>query len=137
MNDFIFGTLATDELRLAHERSIRAGIGHQNARSPRDPLPGQAVQVNLSIGPGHSYDHAWVCWTTDGSDPGLDIMNPEAKNRLPMVSTGTEWDTLLWGYRRQFQAILPRQPAGTVVRYCLAAGSQAGPVELADQGRIW
>ncbi len=137
MSDFIFGTLATVELRLAHERAIRAGISHNHARIPRDPLPGQAVRVHLSVGPGHPYDRAWVLWTTDGSDPSLNLSNPRFPNRLPMESTGAEWDTLLWGYRHHFQAALPPQAEGTVVRYCLAAGHQAGPEALADQGQIY
>ena len=137
MNDFIFGTLATDELRLAHERAVRAGISHQQVRMPRDPLPGQAVQVKLSIGPGQPYDRAWVCWTTDGSDPGPNLSDPETRNRLPMESVGSEWDTLLWGYRHQFSAVIPRQPEGTLVRYCLAAGNESGPLQPADLGKIY
>ena len=42
MEDFIFGTLATDALRLAHPRRLRGGITHHYARSPYAPKPGQA-----------------------------------------------------------------------------------------------
>ena len=69
MNDFIFGTLATDELRLALTRNRLAGVTHIQRRNPRDPLPGEAITLELSVGPGQPGDSAWVYWTSDGSDP--------------------------------------------------------------------
>ena len=54
MEDFIFGTLSTDESRLAHLQHTRGGVTHAHKRTPRDPLPGQAVQIHLSLGPSFS-----------------------------------------------------------------------------------
>src|SRR5678816_329027 len=76
MEDFIFGTLSTDAARLNHLTSTRAGITHAHQRSPRDPLPNQAISIDLSIGPTYPYDQGWIYWTNDGSDP-------EGKNGIP------------------------------------------------------
>ena len=69
MEDFIFGTLATDELRIKHLRDTKGGITHNHNRLPRDPLPGQPIQIDLTIGPAYSQNQARIYWTNDGSDP--------------------------------------------------------------------
>ncbi len=121
MDDFIFGTLATDDLRLAHIKARRAGITHNHARTPRDPLPGQPVSLDLTVGPAHLCDQAWIYWTDDGSDPAGEGGVARRGFAAPMEQTGAEWDTLLWGYTRRFRATLPPQPAGTLIRYRIAA----------------
>jgi len=69
MEDFIFGTLATDESRIRHLRDILGGVTHAQKRLPRDPQPGQPTQIFLTLGPSHPQGRAWVYWTKDGSDP--------------------------------------------------------------------
>lgn len=51
-----------------------------------------------------------------------------------MAPDGVEWDTLLWGYVRSFQAVLDGFPAGTVVRYRLSIESSQGEETFADGG---
>jgi cyclomaltodextrinase len=133
MEDFIFGTLSTDESRISALRMQRGGVIHAHRRSPRDPLPDQAVQIDLTVGPSYPYDRAWVYWTNDGSDP--EGMNGIAINGrvTPLESVASEWDTLLWGYVRRFRGEIPAQPAGTVVRYRVGAGTGAEET-LADSG---
>ncbi len=133
MEDFIFGTLSTNQARLAHLQNIRGGVTHAHRRLPRDPLPGQPIQIHLSLGPSYSQDKAWVYWTNDGSDPeGRDgiALNGEA---APLEPVSSEWDTFLWGYIRSFRAEIPAQQAGTVVRYRVAAGGKGEEV-YADNG---
>ena len=137
MDDFIFGTLASEALRLAHVRKLRGGVTHRAARSPRDPLPGQPIQLELTVGPTQAFDRAWVYWSTDGQDPeGAQGMSRHG-GATPMDPVGVEWDVLEWGYVRRFRATLPGQPAGTVVRYRLAAGAPDGKEILADQGNFY
>jgi len=133
MEDFIFGTLSTDESRVAHLRDHRGGITHAHDRLPRDPLPGQPIRIGLSLGPSHSQNLAWVYWTNDGSDP--DGRNGFATNGYvtPLEPVGSEWDTFLWGYVRRFQGEIPGQSAGTVVRYRVAAGGNEEET-IADDG---
>lgn len=132
MDDFIFGTLASDEARLARLRQRRAGITHQHARLPRDPQPDQPVRLSLTVGPTHACDDAWVYWTNDGSDPQGERGRAAQGYATRMEPVGVEWDTLLWGYVRRFQATLPAQPADTVVRYRLSACARGAEI-FADE----
>ena len=43
--EHIFGTLATDDLKLVHHRANRRGVQHLDDITPRDPLPGQPVTI--------------------------------------------------------------------------------------------
>jgi len=133
MEDFIFGTLATDESRIAHLRNTRGGITHAHKRLPRDPLPGQPIQIDLTVGPDHPHNQAWVYWTNDGSDP--EGKNGVASNghATPLKPIDSEWDTFLWGYIRKFRGEIPLQSAGTVIRYRLSAG-QNNEETFADNG---
>jgi cyclomaltodextrinase / maltogenic alpha-amylase / neopullulanase len=136
MEDFIFGTLATDESRIKHLRDILGGITHNHKRLPRDPLPGQPIQIDLTIGPSFSQNQAWVYWTNDGSDP--EGQNGAASNgyATPLEPVGSEWNTVLWGYVRTFRGEIPPQEAGIVVRYRVSAGGN-GEETFADNGAYY
>jgi glycosidase len=136
MEDFIFGTLATDESRLGHLRETLGGVTHAHKRLPRDPQPGQPTQIFLTLGPNHPYNRAWVYWTNDGSDP--EGRNGIASNGFatPLTPTASEWNTFLWGYVRTFRGEIPAQEAGTVVRYRVAAGGNAEET-FADNGTYY
>ena len=123
MEDFIFGTLSTNESRLAHLRTLRGGVTHAHRRVPRDPLPGQPIQIHLSLGPSYSQDNARVYWTNDGSDPEGRDGGATHGFVAPLQPVSSEWDTLLWGYIRYFRGEIPPQQAGTVIRYRVSAGS--------------
>lgn len=127
MSDFIFGTLATDELRLQQIVQLRSGLSHEHRNVPRDPLPNQSVQVELTAGPAAPITAAFVHYTTDGSRP--DLNSPSTKT-IAMTRGDTRWDTLLWSYLDTFTAELPRQADGTLVRYQL---SGLNP----DSMRLW
>lgn len=136
MDDFIFGTLATEELRLRHIRSLREGITHAQRRAPRDPLPGQPVSLELTLGPEHPQQQAWAYWTNNGSDPVA--QNGQAQNgyATPLTPIDAEWDTLVWGYVRRFRGQIPGQEPETVVRYRIAAGGPGGEI-YADEGAFY
>lgn len=136
MEDFIFGTLSTDESRIKHLRDTLGGITHAHKRLPRDPQPGQPIQVELTVGPSHSHNQAWIYWTNDGSDP--EGANGQATNGnvTHLESVNSKWDTFLWGYVRTFRGEIPAQKAGTIVRYRLAAGGN-GKETFADNGAYY
>jgi cyclomaltodextrinase len=136
MEDFIFGTLSTDQSRIAHLTSYHGGVTHAHQRSPRDPLPDQAISIDLTVGPSYPYNQGWVYWTNDGSDP--EGTNGIAVNgyATPLESIDSEWDTLLWGYVRRFRGEIPGQRAGIVVRYRVSAGNNAEET-LADGGAYY
>ncbi len=136
MDDFIFGTLATEEKRLERVRALRAGVTHNFNRAPHTPRPGQQVKIALTVGPDHPCDRAAVYWTDDGSDPighdGIAIHGSVS----PMVLVKTEWDTLLWGYVAHYCAVLPAFQDKTLVRYCIAAHIPGKGEVWADEGRM-
>src|SRR5215208_2004434 len=136
MEDFIFGTLPTNESRIAHLTAYRSGVTHDHRRLPRDPLPDQAIKIDLTVGPSYPYHQAWVYWTNDGSDP--DGQNGTAVNgyATPLQAIGSEWDTFLWGYVHHFRTEIPGQQAGTVIRYRLSAGNEEAEI-LADDGTYY
>ena len=137
MNDFIFGTLATDELRLALVRNRLAGVTHIQRRNPRDPLPGEAITLQLSVGPGQPGESAWVYWTSDGSDPVGSLGQAEVGHAARMEFIGESWEMLLWGYVRHFSITLPGFPEGSVFRYRVSAGGVNGQETWADQGAYY
>ena len=123
MDDFIFGSLSTDELRVRHIRAARSGITHLQQRSPRDPLPGQLVSIELTVGPDHFFDRAWLYWTDDGSDPaGEDGLTSNGR-AASLQLVDTEWDTIAWGYVRRYRGEIPATNAGVVIRYRLSASN--------------
>lgn len=136
MEDFIFGTLATDESRIKHLRDTLGGITHNHKRLPRDPQPGQPIQIDLSIGPSFPHNQAWIYWTNDGSDPEGE--NGIASNgyATPLEPVNSEWDTFLWGYVRKFRGEIPAQEAGALVRYRIAAGGNSEET-VADNGTYY
>lgn len=134
MNDFVFGTLATDALRLAHVLELRSGVTHRSARRPRDPQPGEPVQLDLWVGPQQPFDRAWLYWSVDGSDPLGRVGVASQGQAAALQPAETSWDTLVWGYRRRFTVTLPGQPAGTVLRYRLSAADGDGNEVFADRG---
>lgn len=136
MEDFIFGTLATDESRIKHLRDILGGITHAHKRFPRDPLPGQPIQIHLTIGPSFSQNQAWIYWTNDGSDP--EGKNGQAINgyATSFEPVNSEWDTFLWGYVRKFRGEIPAQNSGTLVRYRITAGGNSEET-FADNGTYY
>ncbi|MBU0495703.1 MAG: hypothetical protein KKA73_21940 [Chloroflexi bacterium] len=135
MEEFIFGTLANDELKLIHHRAARSGLQHGHDLAPRDPEPGQPVTVTVSLGPGLSADHVACYYTLDGSEPagarGV-VSSGHQGQVLWLQPRDTVWDTLVWGYISRWQGVLPAQPSGTLVRYRLGAWTDAGPEVWAD-----
>jgi cyclomaltodextrinase len=136
MDDFIFGTLADDEKRLAYLRAAWEGVTHRQARSPRDPAPEAPINLALMAGPAYAGERAWVYWTTDGSDPQGERGVATNGSATPLVRMGEEWNVLLWDYQRRFAITLPGQPAGTVLRYRLSIEAPQGEV-FADGGAYY
>ena len=137
MDDFIFGSLATEEKRLDRILTFRSGVTHNFQREPLKPLPDQSVTIRLSVGPSYPCDQAFVYWTADGSDPigGFGI----AGNGIaaPMSLEKTEWDTLLWGYVSHFSVTLPGFADKTMVRYRIGAMVRDRGEIFADEEKVY
>jgi cyclomaltodextrinase len=116
-NDFVFGTLSTEELRHQRALALREGVVHNHQRLPRDPLPGQDISIVITAGPANQGEIAWLYWTTDGSDPGGQFGKVNNGYVVPMQPGETKWDIELWGYIRHFSGTIHGQPEGTIIRY--------------------
>ena len=124
--DFIFGTLATDDSRLDVLRAAGRAVHHANRTVPVDPLPDEPVELVVSVGTEVAAARVVAWYSTGDAEP-----TPDAPHIL-LEPGHVVWDTLLWGYRREWRGSLPTQPTGTLVRYRVAAETHDGPVIWAD-----
>lgn len=123
MSDFIFGRMASDESHIAHLKQIYSGVSHHYEITPRDPRPGQPVQLSVTAGPDAAVTDMFIHFTTDGSHPSLGKANT---GTIAMTRASTQWNSLLWGYMRLFTGELPGQAEGTIVRYQISGITQSG-----------
>jgi glycosidase len=126
--DFVFGTLATDALRIAQIRAAHSGIAHAYRLEPADPRPGEPVTIRISLGPQVAADHVTCYYTTDGSEPhgarGVAVNGIAVE----LARDGVRWETLVWGYVETWSGTIPAQPAGTLVRYRIEAWATQQPL---------
>ncbi len=121
MEEFTFGTLATDELKVVHHRTARRGLQHSHDLAPADPLPGQPVTITVRLGPDLAADQVTCYYTLDGSEPVGTRGVAQNGRTLPLERAGVAWDTLVWGYVETWRGVLPAQPDGVTVRYRIGA----------------
>lgn len=131
--DFVFGTLATDDLRIAQLRAARSGVAHGQRIDPLDPRPGEAVTVTVLTGPRVAAERVSCYYTLDGSDPEGERGVATNGQALELGRASVEWDTLQWGYVTRWEGAIPGQPAGTLVRYRVEAWSGHGPSVWASE----
>ena len=132
MEDFIFGTLATDQLKLIHHRTSNLGVQHTYRTSPQDPLPDTPVTLEVEIGPSVDVDQVACYYTLDGSQPRGTRGKASHGKVLFFQKTDIRWDTLLWGYLSHWKAVLPPQAEGVTVRYNISAWKEGGEEIFAD-----
>ena len=138
MEDFVFGTLATDELKLIHHRASRRGLQHGFRITPRDPLPGQAVTIHATTGPNLNADHVACYYTIDDSQPAGSRGVSQQGEVIHLEKQSPVWDNFLWGYITPWEGVIPPQPDSTIVRYRLGAWSDsAPPPNSTSPSRIW
>lgn len=124
--DFIFGTLGTDDRRLAHEKSQLVGLWHGSRIRPLDPVPGDSVTFTVSIGTDITAARVDLMLTRDGSDP------EDADAELhPFEETSVEWSTLGWGYSEIWECSVPA-PSDELWRYRIRATTENGQTVWAD-----
>jgi glycosidase len=133
--DFVFGTLATDDLRIARLQTAAHGVRHANDIEPLDPVPGAPVRIRVTVGPDVNPDRVTCYWTIDGREPDGHRGRPTVGSALELRRDGVIWDTLAWAYLEIWSGTIPAQPAGTLVRYRIGAWTADGRVDVwADDG---
>lgn len=130
--DFIFGTFATDELKLVHHRAAHNGVQHLHRLDPVDPLPGEPVFLSVTIGIDTAADHVACYYTLDGSQPAGSRGRAQNGHVRFLEKRAVVWDAIAWGYVAHWQGELPPQPEHTVVRYRIGAWTDDGPEIFAD-----
>ncbi len=131
MEDFIFGTLITDDLKLVYHRAARRGIQHAHVIAPLDPAPGQPVTLTARVGPDLDVQHIACYYTLDGSPPAGGRGEPLGSTQVARFEqVEVMWDSMVWGYVDRWQVVLPPQPEGTVVRYRVGGWSESGGEEV-------
>lgn len=130
--DFIFGTFATDELKVVHHRTARRGVQHGYEISPRDPRPGHAVTLTVQVGTDLSAEHVACYYTVDGSRPAgsRGVASHGRVAHCELIET--VWDAVAWGYVTRWQTVLPALPEGVVVRYRIGAWADDTDEVFAD-----
>ncbi|MFN8373626.1 MAG: alpha-amylase family glycosyl hydrolase [Anaerolineae bacterium] len=128
--DFIFGTLATDELKMIHHRVLRRGVQHNHDMSPRDPRPNEAVTLTVRVGQDVDADHVSVYYTIDGSSPMGKRGAALRGKALELTRVDYVWDTLAWAYVAVWVGTLPPQLEGAIVRYRIGAWSSSHKDEV-------
>ena len=126
MEDFIFRTLITDELKLVDHRAENRGIQHDHTIDPADPRPFEVVRLTVKIGPELDLERVACYFTNDGSIPAGQRGVPENGQAIYLHLARVEWDTLLWGYVQVWQAEIPAQQDGVLVRYKIGAWKAEG-----------
>lgn len=132
MQDMIFGTLATDELKLVDHRARGRGVQHASRIEPRDPVPGKPVRLTLTIGPDLKADRSACYYTVEGSEPAGSRGKPHQGKAVEFQRVSSSWDTFLWGYISTWEAEIPPQLEGTAVRYKISAWAEGGKEVFAD-----
>lgn len=134
--DFVFGTLATDELRLLHHRLARQGVQHADDIAPLDPEPGQPVTLTVHVGQDVAANRVACYYTVDGTEPDGSRGQARHAQVVELRRVGLEWDTLAWGYVARWQGQIPGQPDGTSVRYRIGAWGDDTDEIFADWPRL-
>ena len=132
MEDFIFGTLATDQLKLIHHRTLHKGVQHAFRTSPQDPSPGSPITLEVEIGPNVDVDNVACYYTVDGSEPKGSRGQAHQGKVLFFEKRDIKWDTLLWGYISFWKVVLPTQAEGVSLRYTISAWKEGGEEIFAD-----
>ncbi len=130
--DFIFGTYATDELKLVHHRVSHQGVQHAHRKTPLDPLPGQPITLTVQLGADISANHVACYYTTDGSTPSGSRGVAQQGVVVSFTQVEIVWDILNWGYVTLWQAELPPQPENITVRYQISAWDDTGTEIFGD-----
>jgi len=130
--EFLFGTFATDELKLIHHRAARRGLQHRFEIRPRDPLPAQPIRLVVWVGADVSADHVACYFTADGSEPRGAFGQAQSGQVVRLERVDVAWDMLTWGYGERWEGTLPPQAEGAVLRYRIGAWAEGGQELFAD-----
>ncbi len=102
-----------------HRYVVQNGVEHASETDPRDPEPGEEVELHITSLARLPIDRIAVYYTTDGQDPD-GAFGTAANGTVVMAKKGEEVDyPAAGGATIRWHAHLPGQVDGTLVRYCM------------------
>ncbi len=113
MIDNIFGEMMEADQRLKHYQLDRSGVKHHHQIEPRVPQPDQPITLVLTTSGPLPFDAARCIYATSNAANSNSIVD--------LHPDGATWEPIEWDYIRRWSVTLPPQPAGTLLRYQLAA----------------
>lgn len=103
---------------------------HDNQRDPATPQSDQPAVIRATSGAAMEITRAEIWFTSNGSRPD------ETAMRLPMTLATVDW-TAATSYLNVWEATLPAQPSGTIVRYKIAGYCGDERVFAHDGSGFW
>ncbi len=108
-------------------------LWHNYNTVPSVPTPNTPVEVWVKIGYQFYVDNARIYYTTDGTSPQGAYDTVTNGTKVTMTFDHVEWDAAAGKYVDWWKGTIPGQPAGTIVKYKIAAWhSGGGDIRFAD-----
>ena len=123
MKEMVFGSLATTDKRAEVAQAKMRGVRHGYKVAPHAPRAGDAPVITVTVELKRLVER-------------VECVVLESKTAVYSLALAkTEWDLLNWSYYQIWQATLPPQPDGTLVRYQIFAyPADGGDPIPADDG---
>jgi cyclomaltodextrinase len=119
--DHIFGDMDDPKNTSAWLIARHQGVHHYNIKFPANPTPGGEVCLKVTCSVDQPVESVHLWYTTDEWAQQEERQFAKAK---------LVWRTDLWSYLQEWEITLPVQPAGTMLRYKIAARLQ-GSLQMA------
>ncbi|HEU5347147.1 MAG TPA: alpha-amylase family glycosyl hydrolase, partial [Ktedonobacterales bacterium] len=114
--DFFFGSPVSMAER-RRRAALHDGLAHGSHITPRDPTPGEPVALTFQSNASLPIDQVAVYYTTDGTEPA-GVRGSSETSDVVLAQPGELTTDPATGERaRIWQATIPGQPDGTLVRY--------------------
>ncbi len=110
--DYIFGELDQPENAAVWMKKRLSGVHHYSQKVPNAPKSGDAVILKVSADSGQPVDEIFVWYTTD---------EWQTTQKMPFEKADLQWNSITWSYIQEWQAPLPPQAEGVMLRYKIGA----------------
>ncbi len=131
IQDRIFGDLNTLDNRVNRHLQELAGVHHALRRVPMNPQPGEPVVLQVKTAGPELFSGVYGWYTTGEA---FSAENHTREVRFERVSAA--WDHVLWGYVQTWEAVIPPQKEGVIIRYRIGAVIPGGSWRFADNQAV-